>query len=94
MITRLWPRLFLLVLTVFTPACATADTTAPTRQQLLFKQTREQMARGQWSQAKQNMAALKNYSLYPYLELAVLSDRLGALPADDVDDFLARYPDR
>jgi len=62
-------------------------------QQQLFQKTRDQMSRGQWTLAKQNMALLRHYPLYPYLELALLSERIDSLSRADVDDFLGRYPD-
>ena len=96
MILRRWPRFTALILAATMSACVTAGDSGATplnRQQKLYVQTREHIARGQWAQVRENMPALQHYALYPYIELAVLSDRLGALPSAEVDDFLQRYPD-
>lgn len=101
MILRNWLRALPLVCAAIAPiACSATHDKAAERghpglngQQQLFLKTRDQMARGQWTLAKQNMALLRRYPLYPYLELALLSERIDSLPRADVDDFLQRHPD-
>jgi soluble lytic murein transglycosylase len=72
-------------------AAATMDSSVQERQ--LFRQTRDQLQRQQFTKAKPGVAALKRYPLAPYLELPLLQARLGDLPYDDVDDFFKRFPD-
>lgn len=81
------------------PAAASDDTaashdSAATRgesrlegQRLLFLQTRELLRRGDIDGARQNMAALVDYPLYPYLELQRLTLGLGrrGVVADSAD---------
>lgn len=94
-----WLRTLPLVFAALLPiACGAAhprDTATPAlnAQQKLFQKTRDQMSKNQWTLAKQNMASLRHYPLYPYLELALLTERIDSLPRAEVDDFLRRYPD-
>lgn len=61
------------------------------QQRELFVQTRQQLARGQ---AAPQLAKLKDYPLYPYLEATQLKQQLRALPYAKVDDFLVRHSDK
>jgi len=76
---------------VASTTAATFDSSVQERQ--LFRQTREQVQREQFTKAKPGIAALKHYPLAPYLELPLLLEHLDELPFDDVDAFLKQYPD-
>jgi len=103
MTLRTWLRAIPLIFIGLAPlTCCAAkvrDSATPlaaqtlTGQQKLFQKTREQMERNEWTQAKQNMALLRHYPLYPYLELALLTEKIDSLPRAEIDDFLQRYPD-
>ncbi|HSB96222.1 MAG TPA: transglycosylase SLT domain-containing protein [Spongiibacteraceae bacterium] len=60
-------------------------------QRALYQQTRAQLQNGQ-ADAAAGMAALRDYPLYPYLELAQLTNNLdqGSVDNSAIDDFLRR----
>jgi soluble lytic murein transglycosylase len=67
-----------------------ADTDALAAQRALFVQTRQLWERGQEQTAAANMPALRDYPLYPYLQLQKISAALARGADDGVDDFLAQ----
>ena len=72
-----------------TAAAASDDALAAER--ALFVQTRTQWQRGQRDAAAGNMAALKKYPLYPYLQLQQLNGALARGDDSGVDEFLAQH---
>lgn len=57
-------------------------------QRQLFEQLSDQVAKGRLSQVRQNLDALENYPLKPYLEAQVISRQLESLSAGQVNRFV------
>jgi len=60
-----------------------------TLEQINTKQVGEQEA----ATLKQEIAALSEYPLYPYLEYELISQQIGQRPASQISDFIERYDD-
>lgn len=75
-------------------AAARADSAPLDRQHQAWRAALAAIQRGSLSLTEAQRAALAGYPLYPYIELAELSRRLPALGREEVDAFLARYPDQ
>lgn len=69
---------------------ADANTDALAAQRALFAQTRQLWERGQEQAATANMPALRDYPLYPYLQLQQIRAALARDDDSGIDDFLAR----
>lgn len=69
---------------------ADANTDALAAQRALFAQTRQLWERGQEQAASANMPALRDYPLYPYLQLQQIRAALARGDDSGIDDFLAR----
>jgi soluble lytic murein transglycosylase len=72
-------------------AVGATESQSPQQQRQLFERVRAQLAAGKVTQARQHFSALRDYPLFPYLELADMKQR--PLVAGQVDDFLRRNPD-
>ena len=89
--TRSFAGLLLTLLCVAATAPSSgASDDALAAERALFVQTRTQWQRGQEDAARGNMAALKKYPLYPYLQLQQLSAEMARGADADVDEFLAQ----
>lgn len=62
-------------------------------QRELFVQTEQHINSRKFTQARQNMAQLQGYALYPYLEAAFLQQNLSLANEALIGDFLAEYSD-
>lgn len=73
------------------PATTKPDTRQLERQK--YNQAQKALNNKKMAEYRQLIKQLKNYPLLPYLEYQELTDRLIALPKQDVQDFFADYPD-
>ncbi len=87
-------RGFLLLVSVLSLCMPATDAIAASEaladQRALFKQTRQLWERGQEQAARANMPALREYPLYPYLQLQQLRAALTRGDDDGIDEFLAQ----
>lgn len=77
------------LLVVSQPASAALHNNAQlAEQRQLFEQLSDQVSKGRLSQVRQNLDALENYPLKPYLEAQVISRQLESLSAEQVNRFI------
>src|SRR5690606_26409112 len=89
---RIFP-VFLLVLCALAPALAQASAESElAAQRALFLQTRAQLQSNK-SNPDIRIEGLRDYPLFPYLEMLTLTRELERQSSTTIDDFLSRHPD-